>query len=112
LWIKSKKKDLPSDVEADPYGSAFMTWWIAIQPKWRLADDGSFVYTMPADEDWCILHRGGSAGLCTVVVALSWWINALSADDSTIRAWTAVHDVNWVINKISEKISTASHGKK
>ena len=113
-WIKNKKKDSPPDVDIDAYGSSFMAWWIAIQPTWRLANDSSFVYATPAMEDWRSLHKGGAAGLYTVIVALSWWIKALPLADSSIRAWTAVHDVNWVIDQISEKIEfgRASPGKK
>ncbi|KIJ96580.1 hypothetical protein K443DRAFT_61295, partial [Laccaria amethystina LaAM-08-1] len=99
-WIKSKKKDIQPNIKADDYGSSFMAWWIAIQPKWRLADDSSFVYSMPAGEDWRFLHKGGSAGLYIVVVALSWWIKILTPDDSYIRVWTAVRDVTWVIDQI------------
>jgi hypothetical protein len=83
-----------------------------MQPSWRLAADSSFIYTMPADEEWCLLHKGGSAGLYTVIVALSWWIRVLPQADSSIRAWTAVHDVCWVINQISKKIMPASQGNK
>jgi hypothetical protein len=106
--LKSKKKATPPDA----YGSSFMAWWIAIQPKWRLADDSSFVYSLPALEDWRMLHKGGSSGLYTAVVALSWWVKALSPTDSPIRVWTAVHDVQWVIDQINQKIAASSVGKK
>lgn len=89
-----------------------MAWWIAIQPKWRLTDDGSFVYSSPTGEDWRFLHKGGSAGLYTVVVALSWWLKALSPADCAIRAWTAVHDVQWVIDQINGNFRTTLQGKK
>jgi hypothetical protein len=111
-WIKSKKKDIQPNIKADDYGSSFMAWWIAIQPKWRLADDSSFVYSMPAGEDWRFLHKGGSAGLYIVVVALSWWIKILTPDDSYIRVWTAVRDVTWVIDQIYKKVKAVSGGKK
>ena len=87
-----------------------MAWWIALQPAWRVADDGSFNYEVPKDEDWCTLHKGGKAGLYTVVVALSWWVRALTSETPGFRAWKAVQDVQWVINKISMK--GLSSGKK
>ena len=71
-WIKSKKKTSPPEIDVEEFASSFMAWWIALQPGWRLADDGSFKYEMPKDEDWCVLRKGGSAGLYVVVVALSW----------------------------------------
>ena len=103
-WIKSKKKDSPHAVDPDTYGSSFMTWWIAIQPKWRVADDSTFTYTAPNDEDWHALHKGGSAGLYTIVVVLSWWVLALMPEGPSFRAWTAVRDVQWVIEEIYKKI--------
>jgi hypothetical protein len=105
-WIKSRKKNSPPDVDAEKYGSSFMAWWIALQPEWRLQDNGSFNYEAPKDEDWSALHKGGKAGLYTVVVALSWWVRALTAEIPSFRAWTAVRDVQWVINEISTKLTT------
>ena len=87
-----------------------MAWWIALQPAWRVADDGSFNYEVPEGEDWCALHKGGKAGLYTVIVALSWWVRALTPETPGFRAWKAVNDVEWVINKISRKC--VSSGKK
>jgi hypothetical protein len=110
--MKSKRKDISPDINVDAYGSSFMAWWVAIQPKWRLADDSTFVYSPPTDEDWHLLRKGGSAGLYTVIVALSWWVKALTPADSAIRAWTAVHDVQWVIDEIHGKIRTTLVGKK
>ena len=77
-----------------------MAWWIALQLAWRVADDGSFNYEAPEGEDWCTLHKGGKAGLYTIVVALSWWVKALTPEILGFRAWKAVNDVHWVINKI------------
>jgi len=82
-----------------------MAWWIAIQPKWRIADDGSFNYEVPKDEDWSVLHKGGMAGLYTVVVALSWWVRVLTPEMPSFRAWGAVRDVQWVIDQISMKFA-------
>lgn len=64
-------KNSSPDVDANTYRLSFMAWWIAIQPKWRLADDSSFVYSLPTGEDWCFLHKVGTTRLYTVVVVLS-----------------------------------------
>ena len=53
---------------------------------------------MPPDEKWGGLAKGGPAGICVVVMALSWWIKALGgdvADDG--NAWVAVRDLCWVL---------------
>ena len=109
-WIKSKKKNSPPEVNTEKYGSSFMAWWIALQPAWRVADDGLFNYEAPEGEDWCTLHKGGKAGLYTIVVALSWWVKALTPEILGFHAWKAVNDVQWVINKISMMCVTS--GKK
>ena len=109
-WIKSKKKDSPPEIDVEEFTLSFMVWWIALQLGWRLADDGSFNYEMPKDEDWRVLRKGGSAGLYIVVVALSWWIRALTPDNLSFCAWTAVHDVHWVIDQILKTLLPA--GKK
>jgi hypothetical protein len=111
-WIKSKKKNSPPDVDADTFGSSFMAWWIALQPEWRIANDGSFNYEVPADEDWRVLHKGGKTGLYIVVVALSWWVGALTPAIPSFRAWTAVHDVQWVINQIFAKLPSPATKKR
>ena len=80
VWIRSRKKDSVPKVDADEFGSSFMAWWIAIKPDWRLSDDATFIYDVPNGEDWRQLHKGGSAGLYTVVVALSWWVGALPVE--------------------------------
>ena len=92
-WIRSKKKNLAPEIDVDKFASSFMGWWIALQPGWRLADDGSFNYKALKDEDWCVLHKGGSAGLYVVIVVLSWWVRELMPDSPSFHAWTAVHDV-------------------
>ena len=109
-WIKSKKKISPPEIDIDEFASSFMAWWIALQPGWRLADDGSFKYEAPKNEDWRVLHKGGSAGLYIVVVTLSWWVRALMPEIPSFCTWTAIHDVQWVIDQITKRLSTT--GKK
>ncbi|KAF8335187.1 hypothetical protein F5887DRAFT_1079268 [Amanita rubescens] len=113
-WIRNKKKDVPPTVDAQSYGATFMEWWKALQPSWRTRDNGVLSYKVPADENWSVLGKGGSAGIYTVVVALSWWMVASSpADsDSTSPVWAAVYDVQWVINQIVMKTISTGKGKK
>jgi hypothetical protein len=95
-------------VDAEKFGSSFMAWWIALQPEWRIKDDGSFNYEAPKEEDWSVLQKGGTAGLYTVVVALLWWVRVLTPEISaSFRAWEAVQDVQWVIEQISVKFAPA-----
>ena len=87
-----------------------LLWCGGLLSNWRLADDGSFNYEMPKDEDWRVLRKGGLARLYIVVVALSWWIRALTPDNLLFHAWTAVHNVHWVIDQILKMLLPA--GKK
>jgi hypothetical protein len=111
-WIKKRKKDSPPDVDVEKFGSSFMAWWIALQPEWRVTEDGSFKYEAPKDEDWSGLHKGGTAGLYTVVVALSWWVRSLTSENDSFRAWRAVRDVQWVIDQIYLKFPPAGGRKR
>lgn len=101
---KVEKEELSVKGDAKEFRSVFKAWWIAIQPSWRLANDSSFNYKAPKDEDWRVLHKGGSAGLYTVVVVLLWWIRSLGPKSLSFRAWTAVRDVHWVIEEITYEL--------
>ncbi|KAF8333818.1 hypothetical protein F5887DRAFT_892945 [Amanita rubescens] len=112
-WIRNKKKDAPPAVDPQAYGAAFTKWWETLQPSWRTRNDGPLSYELPPDEDWCVLGKGGSAGIYTVIVALSWWIIAGSAEsDSTSPLWAAVYDVHWVIDQIICMTICTTKGKK
>lgn len=98
-------------MDVERYGSLFMEWWIALQLEWRLGEERSFKYEAPKEEDWSVLLKGGTAGIYTVIVALSWWVRALTQEISCFNAWKAVHDVQWVMDQICMKLVHAS-GKK
>ena len=77
-WIKSKKKDVVPFVNPSAYGLCFTEWWGGMQPSWQLfwGLDGwlNLVREAPKSETWQGLRKGGTAGMYTVVLALSWWI--------------------------------------
>ena len=97
-WIKSKKKDLVPSVNPGAYGKRFFEWWRLLQPSWRI-DGESFVLSAPKGENWEGLRKGGTSGIYIVVMGLSWWIKSQFMDRDPI-AWTAVHDVSWVIQQM------------
>jgi hypothetical protein len=113
-WIKSKKKDSPPAVDLEAYGLSFMEWWRTLQPSWRLCDDGSLSHEPRVNEEWSVLGKGGSAGLYTVVVSLSWWIVAAPSGESELQPqlWAAVRDVHWIIKQVIEMILKTRKGKK
>ncbi|KAI0047217.1 hypothetical protein FA95DRAFT_1473861, partial [Auriscalpium vulgare] len=77
-WQKRGKKatyspDIKSLAE---YGNTWLSWWISMQPEWRVGDgcwpleraEGEETYS-----DWEALCRGGRTGFFVVVMSLSWW---------------------------------------
>ena len=104
-WIKSKKKDVVPFVNLSAYGVRFTEWWGGMQPSWRLfrGPDGplNLVREAPKSETWQGLKKGGTAGMYTVVMALSWWIKA-QRNKPDPNAWAAVNDISWVIRQLSE----------
>lgn len=102
-WIKARvdKKDVAPDVQPEEYGKSFMKWWTELQPSWRKMDNGRLTKDTPDGEKWRGLMKGGTAGIYTVVVALSWWIKALGTVAEGGEAFLAVRDVVWVLEQAS-----------
>ena len=86
-----------------------MKWWTAIQPSWRRSTvDGTLTKDIPDDvlEKWGGLMKGGTAGIYTVVVALSWWIKALGTIADGGDASLALRDVAWVLGQVCGTLLT------
>jgi len=84
-------------------------WWAAIQPSWRrVVADGELSRAVPPDEKWEGLAKGGTAGICVVVMALSWWIKALGDNpaDNVGDAWVAVRDLGWVLTQMKTALTS------
>ena len=94
-WIKSKKKDYVPSIIPRCYGPSMTKWWKGLQPLWWAQDDGTLSCNMPAEENWALLRKGGTAGIYTVVMGLSWWIKA-QATQRDADSWIIVHDLTWV----------------
>jgi hypothetical protein len=100
-WIKRhvKKKHEPVTIsEPIKFGEQICAWWAALQPTWRVLVNGSYSRDVPAEELWSHLQKGGSAGIYSVVMALSWWIRA-AGNESTAQdcLWSTIDDVYWVL---------------
>ena len=68
-----------------------------------LDTNGSLNQDTPADEDWLVLKKGGTAGLYIVVMGLSWWVNTQTfGSKNSNDAWSAVADVLWVFRQIKQ----------
>ncbi|PPQ87864.1 hypothetical protein CVT24_004728 [Panaeolus cyanescens] len=95
-WVKDKKKHLIPDINATTYGNDWTVWWYDLQPPSRRNSDGvpHLRPAIPLDEWSKTLLKGGTAGIYTVVVALSWWVT-LHPEDPAL--WVCVEDVHWVL---------------
>jgi len=108
-WIKCKRiiSLLPQIEKPSEFGAIWMLWWVKMQPTWRGGE--SLNKTLPTDANWEPILRGGSNGLSMVVMALSWWIQAIgSIQQQDEKLSTAIHDVTWVLSKLVSMLSSAS----
>ena len=105
-WIRARidKKDITPKVRAGDYGKSFTKWWTALQPTWQRRADGTLAKKAPENEKWEGLKKGGTAGIYTVVVALSWWIRAVGNVADGGDAFGAVRDITWVLNQVCESL--------
>jgi len=94
------KKNVAPKVQPDKYGKSFMKWWTSLQPTWRKMVDGTLTKDVPVDEKWGALMKGGTTGIYTVVIGLSWWIKALDTVEDGGDASVAVRDVTWVLDQV------------
>lgn len=102
-WISRARTGQPPIPEN--FGTACWSWWCGIQPAWRNIS--------PSDEvprhngnDWSLLDKPGKNGFWSVLAALKWWgcANSTGCDDPLWH--TAVDDVKWVMECITESRSS------
>ena len=98
-WIKSKKKDYIPSVIASRYGPSLMKWWRGLQPSWRDQGENILSRDMPTGENWSLLKKGGKAGIYTVVIGLSWWIQSQGMQRDT-ESWIILNDLTWVLHQM------------
>ena len=100
LWLKggrrSQADQMPLLNNIEDFGTSWNSWWRAMQPSWR---GEALLRDAPVKDDWRPLFCGGANGLLVVIVALAWWIQAISSDSgsdwSHIEA--AVDEVGWAV---------------
>jgi hypothetical protein len=97
----------PRPIWTEIYGPKFMKWWKGLQPSWRAQGDGFLGCNVPRGENWPLLRKGGTAGIYTVVIGLSWWIKA-QAMQRDADSWIIVNDLTWVIQQMYVTGSSSS----
>jgi hypothetical protein len=97
--MKSKKKDSVPSIIAGTYGPLWTKWWEGLQPSWRAQEGGILSRNTPKEENWLLLRKGGTAGIYTAIIGLSWWIKAQTTEHDA-QSWIMVNDLTWVIHQM------------
>jgi hypothetical protein len=85
------------------FKDSWKKWWVHLQPAERKAgeDFESLTRWGTKNSDWTDLARGGVNGFFSVVLTLSWWLNAVTTDKEGLLELEAIfEDVLWVQDKI------------
>ena len=92
---------MPDVADRRQFGSSWLTWWNAIQPKWRQVTDGSIpgpFSLAKSSDNLNALKKGGISGLVTILIGLKWWA-PLTESDTDWRA--AVTDITSCFNHMT-----------
>jgi len=91
-------------INVTTFAPAYVAWWRQLQPAWRTSVSGMLSQDIPQDEEWVSLAKGGTAGIYTVVVALSWWIRALDTGSDASEVLLMVRDLCWVLQQLHQRL--------
>ena len=69
-WMKRHRSSTWRPSLTKTFNKSFMTWWLNLQPKWRVVD-GKVVSDLSGDFD--VLKRSGENGFVTILVGLFYW---------------------------------------
>ncbi|KAJ6631625.1 hypothetical protein B0H10DRAFT_1772677, partial [Mycena sp. CBHHK59/15] len=95
-WVKNARKGTPV-FQLQALIEEWGTWWIDIQPKWRICDGEPVRDGLTGS--WDILKCPGPNGFLNVLICLKWWRVALPFET---QGWLlAVGDVAWVLRQIT-----------
>ncbi|KAG2126047.1 hypothetical protein DEU56DRAFT_697409, partial [Suillus clintonianus] len=98
-WISRAHTGQPPIPEN--FGTACWSWWCGIQPTWGNISPSNEVPRHNGN-DWSLLDKPRKNGFWSVLAALKWWgcANSTGCDDPLWH--TAVDDVKWVMECITE----------
>ncbi|KAJ7044207.1 hypothetical protein C8F04DRAFT_900104, partial [Mycena alexandri] len=89
-WVKCARKGAPPIANVGAFASSWQRWWKGINPKWRVAADGTL--KQAEEGEWAELEKPGVNGFLSVLIALKWWKEG--GGDGDWAEWVA--DVTWV----------------
>jgi hypothetical protein len=87
VWMKNRRpwKDVEL-VDKDRFKKQWWAWWISLQPKTRVRDDGNNAPSPTVDMDWSSLEKHGRNGFLLIMLALVWLGKASNRDDGWLKA--------------------------
>jgi hypothetical protein len=99
IWFKNGRKYIftPKIDDIFKYKTSWQSWWRELQPQWRHLEDGTYLQVVPeSGEEWKALRRGGYNGFFIIVMAFSWWVEAMDGDTDDTEVCSALEDLTWV----------------
>ena len=103
MFIKGSRDFSRGDnINVEKFGAKVIQWWLTIQPLTRKAWPPTYE-PLPVDFSFDYFNRGGPNGAFLVILCLSWWANALSADIDRTNFNLIIHDVRWVLEQIASR---------
>lgn len=105
-WIRRGRPPawMPAITAVSKLETAFHTWWVSLQPKWRVSSKGAIITTdLESGDDWDHLQKPGLNGLLSVLVGLFYWGRTLKRSAKQHEAWaTCVDDCIFVLRHLVE----------
>lgn len=108
--MKAGKRSLervPAITSASTYGTEWVEWWTAAQPRERDVQQWPFSRDADGDISWGKFPANGKDGIFLAVMALSWWAPAIRSSNEITTFEEAVTDLHWVIRELIQ-VKTAS----
>ena len=111
-WINCRCKfnNVPEILGVTDYIKSFKEWWASLQPAGRITASGAFTHTISDGETWGKTQKGGPNGFNTVLIALSFWLGAVTkAKAEPKECEEMIQDVLWVVDSM---LTALKHSKK
>jgi hypothetical protein len=94
----------PSIKDPQAFINAFWKWWDAINPSWRVREDGRL--RIGGSGCWSSLCKPGQNGFLSVLQVLKWWRELLDTASLSVQEWeAALEDVVWVLHEVLRSLS-------
>src|SRR5262245_25350080 len=102
-WINGgcRFSHVPEILGLVEYVKLFKGWWASLQPAGCVTASGAFTRTISDGETWVRTQKGGPNGFNTVLIALSFWLCAVTKSHSkTDKCEEMIQDVLWVVDSM------------